>query len=209
MSAPSDHTDRVCALIRAVRKPDRRCIIGVAGPPASGKSTLAEAVVEKLVQDGTPTALLPMDGYHLDNPILEARGLLARKGAPETFDANGFCTAIAGLADASVTRYFPIFDRSRELAIANATAIEPDIKIVVVEGNYLLLKTPPWSRLKPLFDATVFIAPPRDILRDRLLARWNDHGLSPDEAAEKTTQNDLPNANLVLAHSAEADLTLT
>ena len=202
----------VCGLVKAEKASGSRTIIGIAGPPASGKSTLAEAVVQAL-NTAEPSvvpqaALLPMDGYHLDNRILESRGLLARKGAPETFNANGFCDAVKRLSTATRESFHPKFDRQMDLSIANAIAIHPDTPIVVVEGNYLLLKSDPWSSLNEDFAITVFVSPPLDDLKDRLQQRWINHGLDPAAAMQRATGNDLPNAELVLRESRDADVCL-
>ncbi|MCK7610898.1 nucleoside triphosphate hydrolase [Roseibium sediminicola] len=205
--------DQVCTLIERSMRDGERTIIGIAGPPASGKSTLAEAVVQSLNSGSRSSvaraSLLPMDGYHLDNRLLESRGLLARKGAPETFDASGFCDAVGRLAEVNRETYHPKFDRHLDLAIANAIAIHPETPVVVVEGNYLLLDRAPWSSLRALFAATVFVCPSMQALRERLLQRWIKHGLEPDAALRKTIENDLPNAELVARESHLADLMLT
>ena len=204
--------EAVCDLALAQAKTTSRVIIGIAGPPAAGKSTLAEAVVRKLNADaatGGPTAaLLPMDGYHLDNRILQAHGTLARKGAPHTFDSVGFCQAVQNLADQASDSFHPRFDRDLDLAIANAICIEAETPIVVVEGNYLLLKDDPWQSLRHVFATSVFIRPPMEVLTERLHQRWIDHGLDPQAALARATQNDLPNAQLVIEQSGPADLYL-
>ncbi len=214
MNTTSLHNDtaQVVEFVNKHLLEGRRTIIGIAGPPASGKSTLAEAVVEKLNQEGNaliPRAtLLPMDGFHLDNSILESRGILNKKGAPETFNAHGFCEAIKKLEKTQEKIYLPKFDRVLDLAIANAIVIHPDTSIVVVEGNYLLLKNKPWSTLRDVFTKTVFISPSLDALRQRLYQRWIDHGLEADAAMSRATSNDLVNAELVLQQSNDADLIL-
>lgn len=201
----------VCDLANSKRVAGRRTIIGIAGPPASGKSTLAETVVQCLnteEAEAPVAALLPMDGYHLDNRLLESRGLLARKGAPETFDANGFCDAIQELSSATRESFHPKFDRQMDLAIANSIAIHPHTPVVVVEGNYLFLNSEPWASLSDIFSATVFVSPTIEKLRDRLQQRWIKHGLDPAAAMQRATGNDLPNAELVLSESREADVLL-
>ena len=204
--------DVVCDLVRDRRSRKGKVLVGIAGPPASGKSTLAEAVVEALNAQDTGTtrtaALLPMDGYHLDNNLLKARGLIARKGAPETFDARGFCDAIRRLSEATNEMFFPRFDRGMDLSIANAIAIGPETPVVIIEGNYLLLNVAPWVSLRKMFAATVFVAPTLDTLRTRLLQRWLDHGLSPDDAMQRASENDMLNAEYILSHSMSADLTV-
>lgn len=210
--------DRVCGLICKRLRKGERIIVGIAGPPASGKSTLAEAVVRKLNEEAEAVSLspspppqsvlLPMDGYHLDNCILEARGQLARKGAPETFDSSGFCRAVRQLAKAEEESYHPRFDRKMDLAIACSIAIPPDVPVVVVEGNYLLLNSRPWSLLHDLFALTIFVCPSFDALQDRLQQRWIDHGLDGEAAMQRAMSNDLPNARAVIEKSRGADLHL-
>lgn len=203
----------VCELVRSRIQKGARTIVGVAGPPASGKSTLAEFVVRALNKEGKTVApmaaLLPMDGYHLDNRLLESRGLLARKGAPETFNAYGFCEVVKRLSVAKRETFHPKFDRQMDLAIANSIAIHPETPVVVVEGNYLLLTSQPWSSLREVFTATVFVCPSMEDLRDRLQQRWIKHGLDPQTAMLRVTGNDLPNAELVVRESHEADLRLS
>ena len=203
---------QVCDLVESQVNAASRLVVGIAGPPASGKSTLAEAVVSHLNQDeggtGASAALLPMDGYHLDNGLLRMRGLLARKGAPETFDSRGFCDAVHRLQAKGEEMFFPGFDRKNDIAIANSICVGPDVDVVVVEGNYLLLQSEPWVRLKDVFAVTVFLSPGLEILKGRLQSRWADHGLDPQAALDRVTQNDLPNAELVLAHSRPADIML-
>ncbi|KIC41551.1 hypothetical protein RA27_09930 [Ruegeria sp. ANG-R] len=204
--------ERVCDLISSRRQVGGRTIVAIAGPPASGKSTLARLVVRSLntQQDSAvPHAtLVPMDGYHLDNRQLEARGSLARKGAPETFDAVGFCTAIKGLRSAEHEVFHPKFDRQLDMSIANAIAVHPETPIVVVEGNYLLMDDDPWRSLADVFTVSVFVSPTLEELVSRLQQRWIKHGFDPETALDRTTTNDLPNAELVIGNSRKADLTL-
>jgi len=214
VASPLDRdVGRVCDLIARNLRSEGRTIVGIAGPPASGKSTLAEAVVSALNAKGSTSppraTLLPMDGFHLDNRILESRGLLARKGAPETFNATGFCEAVRGLAKVDHEAYFPRFDRQMDLAIANAIAVQPGTSVIVVEGNYLLLPSKPWITLRHAFASTVFVSPARDTLHDRLVQRWLNHGLDRPAAVHRAESNDLPNADLVLEHSTPADLVLS
>lgn len=203
----------VCDLIERKKEQGRRTIIGIGGPPASGKSTLAEAVVQTLNKGvegiSAKASLLPMDGYHLDNRLLESRGLLTRKGAPETFNSEGFCETVEGLVYSRRETFHPKFDRQMDLAIANSIAIHPETPVVVVEGNYLLLKSDPWISLREVFSATVFVCPPLSALRDRLQQRWIEHGLDPEAATLKATGNDIPNAETVMRESYEADLRLS
>ncbi|PYB77711.1 nucleoside triphosphate hydrolase [Rhizobium wuzhouense] len=184
-----------------------RFLVGIAGPPGGGKSTLADALSERLKQAGEAPAVLPMDGFHLDNRLLIERGLLPRKGAPDTFDVRGLRDILQAVR-AGGEVLVPVFDRDRELAICAARCIAPDDRIILVEGNYVLLDREPWRPIASLFDLTVMVAPPQDELERRLIARWVHYGLSQDEIHAKVHGNDLPNGQLVLSASHPADITL-
>lgn len=201
------YLNRVLAALKGLGHAERRRMVSITGAPASGKSTLAEALVERLNADGMPSVLAPMDGFHLDNPILEARNRLERKGAPDTFDAGGLVSLVKRL-HAGETVYAPRFDRSIETAIAGAIEIPADVDWVVVEGNYLLLKDDPWYQLDAYFDFSVFLSVSESLLEKRLLERWLGHGFSEQDARAKAELNDLPNAQYVAQHSLPAMMTL-
>ncbi len=179
-------------------------MIAVCGAPASGKSTFADQLCKGLLAQGLRCCVVPMDGFHLDNTILKAVGTLARKGAPHTFDSAGFATLVARAASEDLV-YYPIFDRSRDIAIAASGRITADIDTVIVEGNYLLMQTPEWAGLARHWDLSIYLEVPQDELRRRLIARWQDHGLTADAATKRAQENDLPNALTVLENSAAAD----
>lgn len=202
----------VLNLIAQTTRPGQRVVIGITGPPGSGKSTLALDVVERLnteAGNGLRAALLPMDGFHLDNEVLAERGLLPRKGAPETFDTAGLVRLVRRVRDGGADIRYPLFDRKEDRCLTDAGLLKAETPIVVVEGNYLLLDAPPWDVLRGLFDATVFLAPSIETLEERLIERWLSFGFSSEEAAEKARGNDLKNACLVLKYSRTADLLLS
>lgn len=184
-----------------------RTLVALAGAPASGKSTLAEALVTALNQAGQSAVLVPMDGFHLDNRILECRGQLDRKGAPETFDADGFIHLIGRLSREPEIA-IPLFDRARDLAIAGASVIRPDQRIAVVEGNYLLFDETPWSRLRDCWDISIWVETPMEELERRLVRRWLDHGLEESAARQRARQNDLANAARIRQRALQPDLVI-
>jgi len=184
-----------------------RFVVAIAGPPGSGKSTLAERLHEVLPAE--KSAVVSMDGFHFDDIVLNHRGLRSRKGAPETFDYAGFSALLKRIRGREPEIAIPVFDRSMELSRAGASVIGPEVKFVLVEGNYLLLDEEPWSALGSLFDYTIFVDVPRSELERRLMDRWRDHGKSDDDARAWIASNDLPNVERVLARRRKADLVLT
>ena len=185
-----------------------RTICAIAGAPGSGKSTLAEHLVERLNRDAPGSAaLLPMDGFHYDDLYLVPAGLRPRKGAPETFDVGGLRHTLGRLrANEEDAVAVPVFDRDIEIARAGARMIPASVRVIVCEGNYLLLDRKPWNSLRPLFDVTVMIDVPEEERRRRLRRRWAGYGLTEDEIAWKLDGNDLPNGRVVMTESAPAQL---
>ncbi|RUS58646.1 nucleoside triphosphate hydrolase [Pseudorhodobacter sp. E13] len=197
--------DQITAAIAALpQTPGQRVLVAVAGPPGAGKSTLAEAIAAQV----PGAVVVPMDGFHLDNAILDARGLRPRKGAPETFDVAGFAALLARLK-AEPEVIIPRFDRARDLAVAGAAVVGPADRILIVEGNYLLLQEAPWRDLARFWDVTVQIAVPMVELEARLIARWRGFGLSEAAARARALGNDIPNARRVLEQSGPADICVT
>ncbi len=201
--------DEILATIHAKAEGGGRLLVGIAGPPGVGKSTLADTLCTRLTDSGYEAAIVPMDGFHLDNDVLRQRGLLDRKGAPETFDAEGFVSLVARLRENRGPIAIPLFDREADCVRPDAQTITRSSRILLLEGNYLLLDRPPWSRIPPLLDLSVFISASMETLRSRLIHRWLEHGYDTIRAEKRAESNDIPNAKLVLEHSRSGDLSAT
>jgi len=187
---------------------DQRLIVAIAGPPGSGKSTLTDivkAAIDAIHPNGCE--IVPMDGFHYDNAILDDWGARARKGAPHTFDVAGLAATLGRLrATPACDVAVPVFDRATDRAYASARMVPAASQIILVEGNYLLLDDPAWRGLDGLFDLSITIRCKFETLARRLHTRWLDLGLSEEEARSKCDNNDLPNCRLVIDHSHPADI---
>ena len=199
----------LAALVLARAGSAPRFMIGMAGPPAAGKSTAAEALAAAIRDAGQTATVIPMDGFHYDDAVLETLGLRSRKGSPPTFDAAGFRVLLERLKACEDNIAIPHFDRSLELSRAAAELVSADIRFLVIEGNYLLLNEAPWSSLRPLFDMTVYLHVPLAELDRRLVARWDHFGRDRQAARNWIDTNDLPNIRHVLERSATADVVYT
>ncbi len=146
-----------------------------------------------------------MDGFHYDNAVLDHLGLRARKGSPETFDFPGLAATLQRIHQGEPAVAVPLFDREADLARAGASIIDSAVRVVLVEGNYLLLDREPWTALAEYFHLTAFLDVPRDELKQRLLARWLNLGYPPLKAQHWVETNDMPNADLVLGSRRLAD----
>ena len=205
MSCVISSYDQLLALVDRPGGPERT-FIALAGPPAAGKSYLAERLRLDLNQRGHVAAVVEMDGFHYDDRVLDERGVLARKGAPDTFDIAGLHNTIQRLkagGDVAV----PVFDRSLEISRAGARIVTADTTHVVIEGLYLLLEDAPWNVLLDHYDLSILLRPADGVIRRRLEHRWKD--LSVEDRTIKIEQNDLPNASVVAERSIKADIVFT
>jgi pantothenate kinase len=178
-------------------------ILGIAGPPGSGKSTLAEQLSAHF---GARAAILPMDGYHFANEELARLGLGHRKGAPETFDVDGYIATLERIRRREHDVLVPRFHREIEEPVANAIRIATTAELVITEGNYLLLRLGRWAAVTPMLDERWLLRPDENVRRARLVARHEAHGRSPTEARSWVEEVDEPNARLVVTESAGAHL---
>lgn len=194
--------DRAAAL--AVAGPRR--LLGIVGAPGAGKSTLAHRLVDAL---GPVAALVPMDGFHLAEAELHRLGRHDRKGAVDTFDAAGFVALLRRLHSPSgETVYAPLFRREIEEPIAGAIPVPPSVRLVVTEGNYLLIPEGPWVELRDLFDEVWFLDLDASVRLRRLTERHMSFGRDPAEAAARAHGSDQINAERIAATADRADLVI-
>ncbi|WP_296665677.1 nucleoside/nucleotide kinase family protein [Demequina sp.] len=175
-----------------------RAVVGIAGSPGAGKSTLARWLVEELEDGGTPAAVLPMDGFHLSAAELAERGLSAGKGAPETFDVDAYLALLREVRNGQgLAVMAPDYDRELHEVVPGRLMIGPRVRVVVTEGNYLGLDTPPWNRVAPLLDELWFVEAPWELARERLIARRMATGRERDDAVAWVDSVDAANAALI------------
>jgi pantothenate kinase len=182
---------------------ENRAILGICGPPGAGKSTLTERLV-----NAVGAIHIGMDGFHLAQVELSRLNRTERKGAPDTFDAAGYVNLLSRLKSnpANETVYAPLFRRDLEEPIACAVPVSPETRLIVTEGNYLLLPEIPWNKVRPLLTESWFLAPDEELRRQWLQKRHMSYGRTPEEAMERVFGSDERNAVLINATRSRADL---
>ncbi|WP_214413941.1 nucleoside/nucleotide kinase family protein [Sphaerisporangium fuscum] len=207
----------LAARARSLVRDGRRAVLGITGGPGAGKSTLAEHLVAVLApsppagqQAGEWVAHVPMDGFHLADVELDRLGRRDRKGAPDTFDAAGYAALLRRLRDdTGETVYAPAFERDIEQPIAGSIPVPPPARLVVTEGNYLLLGEGDWARVRPLLDEVWYCdLDPGERVR-RLVARHERFGKAHEAAVRWVMGTDQRNADLIATTRSRADLIVT
>ncbi|KZE42931.1 nucleoside/nucleotide kinase family protein [Microbacterium sp. T32] len=206
--------DAVAALADRVERAasgSLRFLLGIAGSPGSGKTTLATALVAALNARNPGTAVaLPMDGFHLANATLDRLDRHDRKGAIDTFDGWGFLALLHRVrTETGHTVFAPSFRREVDEGIAGEIAIEPEARVVVVEGNYLLVEDGPWARVRDALDEAWFCSAPSAVREVRLVERHTRHGRTVEAATAWAREVDGVNAALIEATRGRADLVVS
>lgn len=185
-----------------------RTFVGIVGKPGAGKSTLSAYLLQEL--KSSQVTVVPMDGYHLSNTVLQELGRADRKGAPDTFDVAGFASLLQRIrAEKSVDIYYPVFDRSIEESIAAQGVVTQETKVVIVEGNYLLHDSGGWEAIADLLDEIWFIDVDDEKRLERLIARHIAYGKSLEAAENWSRGSDEVNARTIAAGRSRAHAVIT
>jgi pantothenate kinase len=200
---PSFEDSLIDDVVELLARRPGRVLLGLAGAPGAGKSTLARTLVRgvrrRLGGRADIAAQVPLDGFHLSNRQLQAIGRTHRKGAPDTFDVFGYLALLERLRrEAERVVYTPDFDRSLDEPVAARHAVSPDTRLIVTEGNYLGWDAEGWREIRPLLDELWYLDTPDGLRRERLLDRQlTAVGRTPEAARAWVDESDTPNGELV------------
>lgn len=202
MTAPLVDVSDLIARARELASSGRRVVLGITGAPGAGKSVLSEALLEALGEDAV---LVGMDAFHLADSELARLGRSDRKGAPDTFDVDGYVALLERIRRADRAVYAPVFDRGLEAAVAGSVRVDPHVPLVLTEGNYLLLDDGGWERVRGCLDEVWFVQPDEAARQRWLISRHERYGRDPEAARAWALGTDQRNAELVLTTAGRAD----
>lgn len=197
--------EELLARAEALTARGERTVLGIVGSPAAGKTTLARGLAGKL---GDRAVVVGMDGFHLAQAELRRLDRTERKGAPDTFDAYGYVHLLRRLKEGKETVYAPEFRREIEEPIAGAVPVQPEVPLVITEGNYLLVDSDPWRDVRGLLDEAWFLSPDEHDRIERLVTRHRRYGRSLVDARRRALGSDQRNADLIAPTAQRADLVL-
>lgn len=198
--------DAALTLLDEARRSGGRRLLGVAGAPGAGKSTLTSLLAERLPAGSC--VVVPMDGFHLADVSLQRLGRAERKGAPDTFDAAGYVALLQRLRSAMPQDppvWAPMFERDLEQPLAGAIEVPAEVPLVITEGNYLLSDLGAFAQVQAMLDACWFVEAPESLRHERLIARHQQFGKPPRAAREWALGPDEANAHLVAGTRSRAD----
>jgi pantothenate kinase len=194
--------------VAALLADGQRKLLGLAGPPGAGKSTLAGTLQSAYA---SLAEVVPMDGFHLADRELKRLGLAARKGAPETFDSTGYAYLLQRIRrqrDGEIV-YAPEFRRDIEEPVAGAIPVLATTRLIITEGNYLLMDDDRWGNVAGLLDEVWYVEADEQLCRERLVRRHEHFGRTHQAALAWVAETDEPNARLVRATKPRADVLFT
>jgi len=206
-----DLVDGARAAIDMVLRSGRpRLLIGIAGAPAAGKSTLASSLTRALNREFGPSTAVAvgMDGFHLANSQLIRLGLTGRKGAPDTFDVAGFVSLLRRLRDREELVYAPEYSRTLHESIGSAIPVPAGVRVILIEGNYLLIPGGAWAQVRPLLDFAIYVEATDKVRVNALLRRQQNRGLSREAARSWVFGSDEVKAALIGTTKQYADAIL-
>ncbi|GAA1292955.1 nucleoside/nucleotide kinase family protein [Brachybacterium alimentarium] len=204
--AAQEAVQRALVLVDEARRSGTRRLLGIAGAPGAGKSTLTEQLAAQLPEGSC--VVVPMDGFHLADVALARLGRAQRKGAPDTFDAAGYAALLQRIRTAmpqDPSVWAPMFERELEQPLAGAIEVPAQVPLVITEGNYLLAEDGAFAQVPALLDARWFVETPDPLRHERLIARHERFGKTPQQARDWALGPDEANARLVAATRSRAD----
>ena len=209
-AAPDLLNRLIDAAVRLTKQAESgRAVVGITGAPGAGKSTLAAELETALRRRGLLAGSVPMDGFHFSNAVLDELGRHQRKGAPDTFDVDGYLAILDRVRQAAPEGeprevLAPVYRRDLHEPVAAGTRVAGR-GIVVTEGNYLALNSLGWEGARERIDLLIMVEVDEAELIRRLVARHMSFGRDRADAGHWVRAVDLPNARLVANSVSRCD----